>query len=81
MKTTLYLEPALLKKAKQRALADGITFTEFTKNALQLALAQRDLLKSRPPVKVPTFGGQGLMPGVDISTNAGMLEAMGDESH
>jgi hypothetical protein len=79
MKTTLYLEPVLLKQVKQCALTDGITFTEFTQNALKLALARRDQLKMRKPVKIPTFGGQGLLPGVDISNNAGLLDAMGDE--
>jgi hypothetical protein len=79
MKTTLYLEPVLLKQVKQCAVSDGITFTEFTQNALRLALAHRDQLKTRRPVRIPTFGGQGLLPGVDISHNAAILDAMGDE--
>jgi len=58
------------------AVDPGCTFTQIVEDALRLALPQRTARKRARPVKLHTFGGKGLQPGVDLSSNAAVEDLM-----
>jgi hypothetical protein len=78
MKTTVELSPYLLDEAKQVAAESGRTLDAVISDALCAELNRRRAFQQAPPPKVnlPTFGGGGVLPGVDLSNNAALLELM-----
>lgn len=76
MRTTIRLDDMLLADAKMLAHQRGQTLTAIIEEALHLILSQRDKVKSAPPVKLITFKGDGLQPGVDLNDSAALLELM-----
>lgn len=76
MRTTIRLDDELLAQAKQLALETGRTFTAVIEDALRETLARRRQAQQRPRVQLPTFGGQGLQPGVDLDRSASLLDLM-----
>jgi hypothetical protein len=76
MRTTVRLDEKLLAEAEKLAVDTGRTFTQVVEDALRMALAQRrDKIKSKP-VKLHTFRGSGLQPGVDLNNNAALADLM-----
>lgn len=78
MRTTIRLDEALLREAKQVATRSGKTLTAVLEDALRESLARR---RSRPavePVELPTWGrGKGwVRPGVDLDDSAALLDLM-----
>ena len=75
MRTTVRLDDHLLASAKRRAADTGQTLTAVIENALR-----RDLAERRPeaaePVALPTFKGNGTLPGVDLHDSAALLDIM-----
>lgn len=78
MRTTLNLNDHLLIEAKRVAAERGTTLTAVMEDALRIALRQAREPKPRQPMELPTFGvsGEGFMPGVDVSSNAALLDLM-----
>jgi hypothetical protein len=75
MRTTLNLDDSLMVTAKKLAAETGQTLTEIVSDALRERLARNTAnLRSRPGL--PLFKGAGLQPGVDISSNAALLDLM-----
>ena len=50
-------------------------------DALRESLARRRQQVGRFPVQLPTFKGTGTMPGVDLDSNASLLELMDEEGN
>ncbi|MGB3292504.1 MAG: hypothetical protein WBB01_05830 [Phormidesmis sp.] len=76
MKTTIVLEEALLKSAKQHALATQRTLTQLIQDALiRLIEEERNAALPRT-VELPTFRGDGTYPGIDINSNASLQDHM-----
>jgi hypothetical protein len=72
MRTTISIHDELLKSAKIRARERGKTLGELVEDALRRELSV-DYDAYRPPI--PIFrGGNGLMPGVDITSNRALNE-------
>jgi hypothetical protein len=76
MRTTVRLDPALLRAAKRYAAEEGTTLTALIEDGLREVLGRRQTAKSRPPVKLPTFGGNGLQPGVTLDDSARLRDVM-----
>ncbi len=76
MRTTIQLDEQLLAEAKRYALESGRTLTEFIEDALRQSLAQRRRTEERGRIRLTTFAGNGLQPGVDIDDSAGLREPM-----
>ena len=77
MRTTVNIHDGLLETAKERARDRGVTLGDVVERALQSYLlgAEPETAQSVPPLAV--FRGRtGVAPGVDLSTNAGLHEAM-----
>jgi hypothetical protein len=73
MRTTVRLDPELIARAKEVAAETGTTVTAVIEDAL------RERLEKKRVVRIPTFHGTGLQPGVDINSNAALLELMEEE--
>jgi hypothetical protein len=79
MRTTVRLDPHVFKAAKKLAADSGRTLTAVIEDALREVVARR-VAGPRTPFRITTFGGDGVMPGVDISNSAALLDLMdGDD--
>ena len=78
MQTTLTIDDALLAAAKSEAKRSGRTLDAVVEEALREALSRE---ADRPPTRVglPTFSGGRLLPGVNLDSNAALLEIMEEE--
>jgi hypothetical protein len=76
MRTTIRLDDDLLREAKAFAAATDRTLTRLIEDALREALARRDARPARRRVRLPTVGGSGVQPGVDLDSNANLLDLM-----
>ena len=75
MRTTVTLEDSLLHEARQRAAARGTSVSAVIDDALRIAFA-RTLGPAAIPA-IPIFtGGDGPMPGVDLTSNAALLDLL-----
>lgn len=76
MRTTIRLDDQLLARAKEHAARTGRTLTAVIEDALRRALADANRSPDRPVPVFPTFGGDGLQPGVDLADSAALLDLM-----
>jgi hypothetical protein len=81
MEITIELGRYLLEEAKQVAAESGRTLDEVISDALCVELNRRRAWKQSPPPKenIPTFGGGGVLPGVDLSNNAALFDLIESE--
>lgn len=77
MRTTIAISDELLVAAKRLAAERGQTLGQVIDDALRRELAVPVQRGPRPPV--PVFdGGSGPMPGIDVTSNAALFEALDD---
>ena len=76
MRTTIRLHDRLLAEVKKFAAENGKTLTAVIEDALREVLARRKDRKRLPPVRLTTFAGHGLQPGVDLDDSAALLDRM-----
>jgi hypothetical protein len=76
MRTTIRLDDNLLADAKRLAIDTGRTFTQVVEDSLRVALIQSRTQKLSKPIKLHTFCGNGLQPGIDLSSNAALSDLM-----
>ena len=77
MRTTVRLDDALMRRAKNEAAKRGETFTSLVEKGLRLVLAQPVKRAERVTVRLPVCKrGGGTLPGVDISNSADILDRM-----
>jgi hypothetical protein len=76
MRTTVRLDEHLLAEVKKYAAESGRTLTSVLEDALRDTLARRSAQPKRKPVRLKTFKGDGVRPGVDLDDSAALLEAM-----
>ena len=74
--TTVRLDEHLLREAKQLAARTGRTLTAVIEDALREVLARSRRRPERPRTTLPTFGGEGLRPGVDLDDSTSLLDLM-----
>jgi hypothetical protein len=70
------LDDQLLTDAKEHAARTGRTLTALLEDALRTFLALESRPKKRRPLQLPTFGDEGLQPGVDLDNTADLLDLM-----
>jgi len=76
MRTTIRLDDQILSEAKQLAARTGKTLTAVIEDALRQALAGQNYASKRQPVRLPTFSGQGIQPGVDLDDTSALFDLM-----
>lgn len=76
MRTTIALDDHVLREAKRLAAERGVTLGELVEEHLREGFA-RTSARERPTGPIPVFRGRGgLRPGVDITSNALLLETL-----
>ncbi len=79
MRTTISIDDHLLLEAKRRAAERGQTLGELVEDHLREGFS-RSAPRRRPSAKIPVYHGRsGVLPGVDITSNASLLEAMEED--
>jgi hypothetical protein len=76
MRTTVSIEDHLLAEAKKVAARSGKSLAKVIEEALRESLARKKEFRKREPVRLVTFRGSGLQPGVDLDDSASVLELM-----
>ena len=76
MRTTLRLNEPLLAEAKKYAAETGKTLTAVIEDALREMLARQKQMANRRRVRLPTFRGGKLQPGVDMDHTSALLDLM-----
>ncbi|MBZ5594893.1 MAG: type II toxin-antitoxin system VapB family antitoxin [Acidobacteriia bacterium] len=76
MRTTVRLHDPLLAEAKKYAAETGKTLTAVIEDALRETLARRKHTIKRRPLRLPTFPGGKLQPGVDLDDSSALLDLM-----
>jgi hypothetical protein len=76
MRTTVNLPDPLIVQARRRASETGRTLTAFIADAVRESLARRREGPNQPPVRLTTFRGSGLQPGVDLDDSAALQDLM-----
>jgi plasmid stability protein len=75
MRTTVDLPDDLLSAAKERAAREGRSLSDVVGDAIRSSFA-RTAEAGGQQVELPTFGGSGLQPGVDLDDSAALLDVM-----
>ena len=75
-RTTIRLPEDLAKAVKRVAAETDRTMTQVIEEALRETLARRERAPAGRKVRLPTFAGGGLRPGVDLDDSAALLELM-----
>ena len=76
MRTTIRINDDVLRAAKKAAVERDISLTKLIEEALREKLEYRaEPVKSRR-VRLITFSGNGLQPGVDLDDSASLIEIM-----
>lgn len=76
MRTTVRLSPNLMIEAKRFAAETSTTLTALIEDSLRATLARRRKAAAPPLVHLPTFGGSGTLPGVDLENSGALLDRM-----
>jgi hypothetical protein len=76
MRTTIHLDDTLYRDVKKAAAESGQTVTTLIQDALRQRLAGRKRGKGRKRLRLPTWRGKGLQPGVDLNDSASLLDRM-----
>lgn len=78
MRTTISLDEALLKQARQVASDRGISLNELVVTALRLELSRTAEPHRKKKIRLPTFRCRGLRPGVDLDDSASREDIMNE---
>ncbi|WP_158535164.1 CopG family ribbon-helix-helix protein [Acaryochloris thomasi] len=76
MRTTVRLADDLMREVKQHALKTDRTLTQLIQEALVNLIEREKSQESPRVIELTTFRGDGVQPGVDINSNANLLENM-----
>lgn len=76
MRTTIRLSDDLLAAARKHAASSGRTLTAVIEEALRESLGRRARQAPRKRLKLTTFRGTGLRPGVDLDDNGALADVM-----
>ena len=76
MRTTIRIDDNLLTLAKKAALESKSTLTAIIEDALREKLFRKETKSDSKEVKIITFKGKGLLPGVDLDDSSSLLELM-----
>lgn len=75
MRTTIRLDESLLREAKARAASAGRSLNDFIEEAIRLSVLAAAPVSAAPAIPV-LAGGRGLRPGVNLDSNADLLDTM-----
>lgn len=74
--STVQLDDHLFREVEKFAARSNRSVQAVVEDAVRAVLPRPRKSVGGGPVKLPTFGGSGLQPGVDINNSAGLLDIM-----
>jgi hypothetical protein len=74
VRTTIRIDDEVYRRVKHVADRSGRTIGQVIEDAIQLAFRPSGIDGSI--AMLPVFGGSGMMPGVDLTSNRSVAEAM-----
>jgi hypothetical protein len=77
MRTTIRIDDEVYRRVKQIADRSNRTIGQVIEDAIQLAL--RPTPNDESVADLPVYGGSGVMPGVDLTSNRSIAEAMDED--
>lgn len=77
MRTTVNIDDGLLQEARELAAQRRQPLGQVVDDALRVLLARRD--ERSGTVDLPSFGGSGLQPGVDLEDKDALAKLLGDD--
>jgi plasmid stability protein len=75
VRTTIRIDDDLYRRAKARAAQTGRTVGELIEDAVRAALRPQGRRDGELPT-LPVYGGSGVQPGVDLTSNVAIRDAM-----
>lgn len=78
MRTTIRIDDEVYRSVREQAARSGRTVGEIIEDALRQSFQRSGSVEAPPPL--PTHGGSGVLPGVDLSSNAALRETMDRET-
>lgn len=78
MRTTVTIDDHLLRRARAQAAESGRSLGDIVDDALRVWLV-RDVGDTTVALDLPTFGGSGLQPGVDLEDKDAIAALLGGE--
>jgi hypothetical protein len=77
MRTTVRLDDALLRKAKEKAASQGTTLTALIDQGLRMVIATTNSRVKRKRIHLPVCrAGGGPFPGIDLDDTSTLLDVM-----
>ena len=76
MRTTIRINDSLLQQLRKLALENNTTLNDLIEQAVREKLARIGRQKTNKQVKIITFKGNGLQPGVDLDDSSALLDLM-----
>ena len=77
MRTTIRIDDEVYRRVKQVADQSDRTVGQVIEDAIQLAFRPRR--NDERVADLPVYGGSGVMPGVDLTSNRSVAEAMDED--
>ena len=77
MRTTIRIDDEVYRRVKQAADRSDKTIGQVIEDAIQLAF--RPTRDDESVTDLPVYGGSGVMPGVDLTSNRSVAEAMDED--
>lgn len=77
MRTTVTIDDQVFRDAKRQAADEGRTLSDLITEALRTRLALKHVATEKP-YRMLTYGRGGPRPGIDITNNAAVRDAMDD---
>lgn len=75
-RTTIRLPDNVMRRAKKLAADSGRTFAAVVEDALEAAISERKRPTRKKRIKLRTFKGDGLRPGVNLDRSAELRDVM-----
>jgi hypothetical protein len=79
MRTTVRIDDDLYATVKARAARSGRTVAEVIEDALRRAMTESTTASGAALPPLPTFGGSGVLPGIDLASNAALRDSMDED--
>ena len=77
MRTTIAVDDVILDTAKRQALEAHVSLAAFIEGALRDKLAASEAAEREPDYRpLKTYGGNGLLPGIDLMDSRALTDAM-----
>ena len=74
MRTTVTIDDDLYREIKKRAACSGRTVGAVLEDAVRESIARSS--DNRKPLRIKAYGRGGARPGIDLSSNASIQEAL-----